>query len=131
MAVLIFCGIGIAWDASMADRSMNYTEIQGKVTAAEFDCYVENRGGKLVEKDSDKKAYLGCDIAPAIAVQFGYSESDVKKRVKFTYNYTSPVDGSFQEKSTTREGSTADNYARGSTITVYAHNEDPAKSRLN
>lgn len=130
LAMLILGGVGVAFGASMADRSMNYTKVSGTIQSAELDCFVENSSGKLVEKDSDSKAYMDCAIAPAIAVQFGYSESDVKQRAKFTYQYTSPVDGSVQVKENSRVTNVAA-YSKGATLTVYAHNEDPAKSRLD
>lgn len=128
--IIMFGGAGIIYGASMAERAINYTEVQGTVKKAEIDCFVKSGKRSLVEKETDNLAYMDCDMAPLIAVQFGYDESDVKQRAKFTYQYTSPVDGSLQEDKAERDGSVG-MYQKGSSLTVYAHNDEPTKSRLH
>ena len=128
--LVVFGGVGIVYSASMADRAMNYTEIQGTIKSAEIDCFVKSGKRSLVEKDTDKLAYMDCDMAPLVAIQFGYEKSDVQQRAKFTYQYTSPVDGSVHVDSAQRE-SHVGKYQEGSSLVVYAHNDEPTKSRLH
>ncbi len=127
---LVAVGVGVAYGFSMADRSMNYTEVQGKITSSTVDCFIKNSKGKLVEKTSNKMAYMDCKLAPVAAEQFGYSKADVHKRVKFTYSYKSPVDGTMQTGKGERTSS-AEAYRMNASIPVYAHNETPSKSRLH
>ena len=114
---------------SAADLSMNYTEVQARVTKSTVDCYVENSGGKLVERETDKLAYMDCDLAPIAASMHGYDDSDVHRRAKYEFIYRSPVDGSRQKGEATDRNAAKDEYRRGKVVMVYGHNEEPAKYR--
>lgn len=119
----IAVGVGV----SQADKSMNYIEVEATVTKSIVDCYIENSSGRLVEKDSEKLAYMDCDQAPAAAAQFDYSKSDIKTRSQYEFTYVSPVDGSKQK------GADTNKYAEiktGQKIKVFAHKTEPGKSRM-
>jgi hypothetical protein len=87
MGLFAIVGIGIT-----VDRVFNYTKSDGVVTAVETDCYVEGFRKEIVESDTNTRAYVPCAQAPALATEFGYSQSDIKQRHKVTYRYVSPVD---------------------------------------
>ncbi len=126
MALIGVAAVGI----SETDKSMNYIETEAVVTAAEVDCFVKSSKGKIVEKKSDKMAYMDCKIAPLAAVQFGYSEKDVQQRVKFEYRFTSPVDGkTYTDKH--EDEYNADRYQKGKKFKLFAHKEEPSKNRIN
>jgi hypothetical protein len=109
---------------------MNYIPTEAIVTSVEIDCSVENSRGKIVEKKTDKKAYMDCEMAPLAAAEFGYDESDIKKRIQFKYKFKSPVDGSLQFGSYTGTGKETA-YKNGTKFEVYAHKETPEKSRVH
>ena len=100
MGVVAYAKLGVvgliatAVGVSQADKTMNYIETDAVVTSANIDCYVKAGKRKLVEKKTDKLAYMDCELAPYAAKEFGYDESDVHQRTKLTYKFKSPVDGS-------------------------------------
>ena len=127
MGAMLAVGVGV----SQADKSMNYTPVDATVTASVVDCYVKSNKTQLVERGSEDRAYMGCDVAPMAAAVHGYDASDVHVRVKFEYEFVSPIDGSVQTGDGSREGSAAAEYnAEGKVFTIYAHKEDPAKRRF-
>lgn len=129
--LVVVGGLAVFAAVSETDKRMNYVEAEAVVTSASFDCYVRSGKKSLVEKKTDKLAYMDCDIAPYAAEEFGYSKSDVHKRITMVYRYVSPVDGSRQLGEYKGTGSDEVRYRKGTRFTVYAHKEDPAKSRLN
>ncbi len=124
MAAGVFVGV------SETDKKLNYIPTEAIVTSVKVDCSVENSRGKIVEKKTDKKAYMDCDMAPLAAAEFGYDESDIKKRIQFKYKFKSPVDRSLQFGSYTGTGKETE-YQNGTKFEVYAHKESPEKSRVH
>lgn len=108
----------------------NYTKVEGKIVAVEFDCYVEGGRSKLVEKGSSKKAYMACSEAKTAAEAFGYKPRDIHRRVKFTYEFVSPVDKSHHNGKSEREDVEQSAYHSGMTIPVYAHIKEANSSRI-
>jgi hypothetical protein len=119
--------IAVAVGISEGDKRLNYVQTDATVTSAKIDCYVKSSKKELVEKTTNKRAYMDCDMAPYAAKEFGYSESDISKRTKLTFKFKSPVDGSQQKGDHTDEYS--GNYKVGQKIQIYAHKSEPAKSR--
>lgn len=121
--------IAVAAGVSQADKTMNYVETDAFVTSAKVDCYVKAGKKELVEKKTNKLAYMDCDMAPYAAEEFGYDKSDIHQRTKLTYKFNSPVDGSSQK------GDHVDNYSGkykvGQKIKIYAHKSEPGKTRFN
>ena len=70
----------------------NYTLVDAKIVSVAKDCFVKAGREKLVHKDTNKLAYIPCEIAPAIAVEKGFSKQDVTEHAVVTYSYRSPVD---------------------------------------
>jgi hypothetical protein len=87
MGALAALGIAIT-----VDRVVNYTKTDGVVTAVETDCFVKGYKKEIVERDTNTRAYVPCAQAPAVAEEFGYSQSNIKQRHQVTYRYVSPVD---------------------------------------
>ena len=110
------------------DLKTHYTVVDAKITAVAVDCFIKAGRKKIVEKETEKLAYMSCDLAPAVASQFGYSDKDIKKRASVTYQYESPVDHNYYTGSYTRERD-VDGLVRGKMIHVHAHLSDPEKSR--
>ena len=127
---LVGAGLVGFYTISMTDRGMNYVETEARVIDSKVDCFVKAYKSKLIEKSTGKMAYMDCKLAPIAAEMHGYSKSDIRQRVQFTYEYVSPVDGSRQRDKHTAE-SNVERYGKGKTFTVYAHKEDPAKSRIH
>ena len=125
---LLAVGAGALYAVSMVDRGMNYDMVDTKVTSAIVDCYVKARKSELVEKDSNKTAYMDCSMAPFAAEKFGYDKSDIKKRVKLTFKFKSPVDGSWQAGEHEVNDATSD-YKNGQSIQIYGHKNDAKKYR--
>ncbi len=121
---LIAAGFGV----SQADKSMNYVQVDAVVTKAEVDCFIKSGNESVVEKTSDKLAYMDCEIAPFAAAKYGFKDKDISKRTKLAFNYTSPVDGS---KHNGEHVADYIEYKVGQKIKVYAHKEDPTKMRWN
>ena len=122
-------GIGLFAVVDQTDKAMNYTEVEGTITELVVDCYLENDDHKLVDKETDKMAYMDCEMAPFAAARFGYEEKDIKRRASVTYAYVSPVD----QQTHTGDYSTKhyhQNYEEDMPVTVFAHKKDPAKSRF-
>jgi hypothetical protein len=85
-------GFGVLFIVIQIDRATNYTKINGQITELATDCFVKRGKESIVEKNGRGLAYMDCDLAPLAAIRFNMSESDVKKRTKITYSYTSPLD---------------------------------------
>ena len=120
-------GIGVYAAVSFADREMNYVETEAVVTAATADCFVESGKRELVEKATNKRAYMDCDMAPLAAQLHDFKESDVKRRTKLKFKYVSAADGSRQTGEHTDEGRTA--YKVGQKIRIYTHKSEPETMR--
>lgn len=124
---MIFGAVGTLYGVSMADRTMNYIPTEATVVTADVDCYVKNSSGQLVDKTTEKRAYMDCEFAPLAAEMHGYSKSDIHKRTKFTYSFVSPVDGSKQKGQHETEYA---QYDVGQKFTIYAHKEEAGRSRF-
>jgi len=114
--------------AQAYDLKTNYTLVDAKIMTVETDCFIESGKEKIVTKDSEKLAYMDCDLAPLVAKQHGFRESAIQKRVKVTYDYRSPVDGRMYSGDFMRTGN-VDGVERGKMIQVHAHKTDPKDSR--
>jgi hypothetical protein len=125
--LIVVMGIAAAVGISEGDKAVNYTQIDAVVTKSAVDCYVKDGKKYLAEKATDKMAYMDCEIAPFAAKEFGYPESAVKKRSQYEFAYVSPVDGSKQKGKDTNEHA---EIKQGQKIKIYAHKEEPGKSRM-
>lgn len=119
----------VAVGVNQADLKMNYVETDATVTASKLECYIENSKSKIVEKDTGKKAYMDCKLAPLVAAAHDHDESDIHRIVRFEYRYLSPADGSSQKGKGSRTKA-VDDYKIGRTVQIYAHKEEPGKSRV-
>ncbi|MEM7429440.1 MAG: hypothetical protein AAF441_25465 [Pseudomonadota bacterium] len=120
--------VGFTMFDQASDLKKNYTRVDATITNASVECYVETRKRRLKEKSTGNMAYMDCDIAPAAAKHFGFSESDIKRRVTVTYEYESPVDGNYYNGEFTRK-SDIESYVDGARIKVFAHKEKPGKAK--
>jgi hypothetical protein len=125
----MFMAAGVVYGTSQLDKKMNYIPTEAIVTSVKIDCSVENSKGKIVEKKTDKKAYMDCEMAPMAAAEFGYDDSDIKKRIQLKYAFKSPVDGSKQVGEYTGTGKEI-NYKNGTKFEVFAHKTEAPKSRV-
>lgn len=125
---VMLAGTGLMYQQSL-DLKANYTLVDARITAVSTDCFIKSGRTQIVEKDTEKLAYMDCRLAPAIAVANGLGENDVRKRAMITYRYTSPVDRRPYTGTYTREGSGVEGLVKGKTIRVHAHNTEPAESR--
>ncbi len=121
--------VAVGFGVSQADKTMNYVETDAFVTSAKVDCFVKAGKKELVEKKTNRLAYMDCDMAPYAAKEFGYNEFDIHQRTTLAYKFKSPVDGSSQK------GDHVDNYSGsykvGQKIKIYAHKSEPGKTRWN
>ncbi len=129
---IIALGVAGISFADRSDRSINYTEVNAKITKYENRCTIgsTSRGSKraLVDKKTGDPLYMDCDIAKLIAPKYGYSKHNIVKHIKFTYKYQSPVDGKFYTDVATQE-IVFKEFRLGKNVQVYAHKENPNKSR--
>ena len=125
-------GLGVLVVGTMAfqanDLEKNYLKVDATIKEVKIDCYVENARSKIVEKETDDIAYMDCALAPFAAEKYGYRESDIHKRAQVVYQYKSPVDRNFYRGEFTRKDD-VEAYAKGATINIFAHKEDPSKSK--
>ena len=125
----------MVYDAN--DLKTNYKTVQASITNVTVDCYIKERrrkraDRKIIDRRTNKMAYMDCKIAPLVAAKHDYSEHHIHKRAKITYRYTSPVDrrmydGSFELTGRFDLGK----YVPGNTMNVYAHKTKAADSREN
>ncbi|MEM7637019.1 MAG: hypothetical protein AAF299_20850 [Pseudomonadota bacterium] len=114
------------------DLNKNYILVDGSITQVTTDCFIKKRRGEIVDKKTNQLAYMDCRIAPLVAAKHDYSKSDIKKRAKISYRYTSPVDKRMYDGSFERKGRLADDaFVPGRKIQVHAHKSKPAESRFN
>ncbi len=111
-----------------SDLKENYTRVDATIQTAKVDCFIKKYKKKLVDKTTGQLAYMDCDVAPMAAKHFGYSESDIQKRVTVKYEYESPVDGNYYTGEFTRK-SDVESYASGVEIKVYAHKKIADKAK--
>lgn len=121
---------GVFYVGDQINLHTNYTKVEGKIVSAEVDCYIEGGRSKLVKKGSSQKAYMACSEAKLAAESFGYKPRNIHRRVKFTYDYLSPVDKSHHKGKSEREDVEQADYHSGMAVTVYAHNEKADSSRI-
>ena len=125
--LIVIGAMGTLYGVSMADRSINYIETDAIVTKAEVDCFVKSGRSHIESKATKKMAYMDCEMAPLAAAEFGYKNSDIGKRTKFSYTYLSPVDGSHQKGEHESQNT---QYKTGQKFKIYAHKENPGESRF-
>ena len=106
----------------------NYTLVDAKIVSVAKDCFVKAGREKLVHKDTNKLAYIPCEIAPAIAVEKGFSKQDVTEHAVVTYSYRSPVDKKTYKGTFERSGDIKA-LKSGRKFQVHAHKTDAGKSR--
>ncbi|MEX3009256.1 hypothetical protein [Hoeflea sp. TYP-13] len=123
---LLVGGGGMLMQAN--DLKKNYTLVDARISSVTFDCFIRKGKRKIVEKDTNKLAYMDCKIAPIVAAKYDYEDSAIKKRASVTYRYVSPADGRRYTGSYTRTGD-VDHYEDGNMIRIHAHNTEPEKSR--
>lgn len=124
LAVVGFLAVGFG--VSEADKTMNYIQVEAVVTTAKVDCFIKSGKESVVEKKTDKLAYMDCAMAPFAAAEYGFKDTDISKRTTFSYSYMSPVDGSKHKGEHIQEYA---EYKVGTKVKVYAHKEDPSKLR--
>jgi len=133
MGLKFYGAVGVialgAYGVSEADKSLNYTETTAKITKISTECTVEARKKKLVHKDTNKLAYMDCEMAKLIAPIKGYEVSDVKYHFSMEYKYKSPVDNKWHKDSGTKTSSSEGLYKKGQKFQILAHKEDPGKTR--
>ncbi len=119
---LIAAAVGV----SQIDKSMNYVEVDAVVTKAAVDCFIKSGNESVVKKDTDKLAYMDCEMAPFAAKEYGFKETDISKRTQYSVSYVSPVDGKKHKGDHTKDYVA---YKVGEKVKVYAHKEDASKMR--
>jgi hypothetical protein len=122
--------VGVVGVGVTIDRGMNYTKTEGVITATATDCYVEGKDREIVNRTTNKRAYMPCEEAPLAAEAFGYAPSDVHFRTKISYDYVSPIDrktysGHYEANNAT----SADSYKIGARYKILAHKKEPNKSQ--
>lgn len=110
------------------DLKKNYALVDAKITSVSIDCFIKAGRKKVVERETDKLAYMDCEMAPTVASIHGFKTGDIKKRATITYRYRSPVDQAVYTGSYTREHA-VDDFVAGKEIQVYAHKAEPGNSR--
>lgn len=130
---VVAVGGGAMFAMDRYDLHANYVPAKARIVASEEDCYVKSRGYRskksLVDKTTGELAYMDCAIAPYIARAKGFSEDDVKRRVKLSYVYVSPVDGSTQTGTWVSRNASRP-LAEGDTLPIRAHKQEPATARV-
>jgi hypothetical protein len=121
---------GIFFVGDQINLHQNYTRVKGKIVSVEVDCYIEGGRSMLVVKNSNEKAYLPCSDAKVAAEAFNYKPRDIHHRVRFIYDFVSPVDKSHHKGKSQRENVEPSAYQSGKTILVYAHNKEADSSRI-
>jgi hypothetical protein len=125
-----FAFVGVVGVGVTIDRGMNYTKTEGVISATETDCYVKANRREIVDKTTNKRAYMPCEEAPLAAEAFGYSASDVRYRTKISFDYVSPVDSKTYTGHYNADNATsADSYKIGERYKVLAHKNKPSKSQ--
>lgn len=119
---LIAAAVGV----SQIDKTMNYVEVDAAVTKADVDCFIKSGNESVVQKDTEKLAYMDCEMAPFAAAQHGFKETDISKRSQYSVSYVSPVDGKKHKGANMKDYV---EYKVGQKIKVYAHKEDASKMR--
>lgn len=127
VVVIGIAGVGLMM-AQAYDLKTNYMLVDAKIMSVETECFIKSGKEKIVTKDTDELAYMDCDLAPIVAKQHGFKESAIKKRVKVSYDYRSPVDGRVYSGDFMRTGK-VDGVRKGKMIQVHAHKTDPEDSR--
>ena len=124
-------GIGGMVAFSELDKSMNYVETDAYISRIDVDCFIKDSDSQVVEKSTNELAYMDCDIAPVIAPMHGHDESDIQYRYQLEYSYKAPVDRSRQKDTYTTTSHQEDKYKKNMNIKIFAHKEEPGKSRWN
>ncbi len=119
------------------DLSTNYTPVEAEVISVEKDCYIEGHRKKIVIRDTNKLAYMDCDLAPEVAEEYGMSRSHIWIRYQITYSYQDPKEGGWYEDSFTDEEpytrverNGEDPWYEGRVFKVFVHKKNPERSRV-
>lgn len=129
MGVLGVAGLFAAAVAYVSiDRSLNYVDTKAEVDSVKIDCFIKSGKKSVVQKDTSALAYMDCDMAPAVAAQFGHDASAIKVRASIEYTYKSPVDGAYHTGKYADSGAAKDKYTVGQSLQIKAHVKDAGKS---
>ena len=131
VALTLAAGGAGAYGVGELDKSMNYVETDAYVSQIEVDCFIKDGNSKVVEKNSGRLAYMDCKMAPLVAPIHDHDASDIQYRYQLEYTYKSPVDGSRHKKEHTVTSHSQDKYRKDQDIKIFAHKDEPAKSRWN
>ena len=125
-------GVAFAGGALLYNQSgelrANYTLVNAKITKVMLECYIERHEKKVVQKESSELAYMDCTVAPLVARQHGFENTDIKRRASVTYRYRSPVDDELYTGMYVRMG-TVETLVPGKIIRIHAHKVQPDKTR--
>ncbi len=124
-------GIGGMVAFSELDKGMNYVETNAYVSELAVDCFIKNSDSQVVNKTTNEMAYMDCALAPLIAPQYGHDNSDIQYRYQLEYTYKSPVDGTKHSKRHTTTDYQEGKFKRNMDISIFAHKNEPNKSRWN
>jgi hypothetical protein len=125
--IIAFLVLGALVGVYTIYRAVSYTPTDAVVTAVETDCYIEDSQAELRKNESNERAYMPCDLAPAAAKEYKFADSAIKKRSIVTYRFVSPVDK--QSHTDTYTASPAyQTFRVGEVYAVLAHKSDAKQS---
>lgn len=122
-----FAGGALVYNQSAEQRG-NYRLVDAKITNVRIECFIERDERKVVQKESPELAYMNCTVAPLVARQHGFDDTDIKRRAIVSYRYRSPVDDDLYSGTYAVTG-VVETLVPGKTIRVDAHKVQPDKSR--
>ena len=122
-----FAGGALVYNQSTELRG-NYTLVDAKITDVKLECFIERHERKVIRKESPELAYMDCTVAPLVARQHGFDDTDIKRRATVTYRYRSPVDDDLYSGPYAVSG-VVETLVPGKTIRVHAHRVQPGQSR--
>jgi hypothetical protein len=127
----IFGLVGVTMAYQSIDSKINYSLVRATILTADQDCYIQNSNrDRVVDRSTEELAYVACHDAPAIATAQGFEPDDVHRRVRFEYQFMSPVDNQLYRGNYERNDPSP-RLTVGSQIEVYAHSEQADLSRTN
>ena len=128
--ILALAGVGF-YGYTELDKSMNYVETEAYISELSVDCFIKDSNSEVVEKATNKLAYMDCELAPLVAPMHDHDVSDIQRRYQMEYVYVSPVDGKRHTKSVTRTSHQEGKFKKDMNIMILAHKEQADKSLLD
>lgn len=128
--VMALAGLGF-YGFTELDKSMNYIETDAYIAQVTVDCFIKDSNSEVVEKATNKLAYMDCGIAPMVAPMHDHDASDIQRRYKMEYVYVSPVDGKRHTKTITKTSHQEGKFKKDMDIKILAHKEEADKSLFN